>query len=64
MGAVLWPGRPQGCSGLGGCEASAVGPWESWLQMQSTQMALQTKTARPVATLQADFGTTLNPCGG
>jgi hypothetical protein len=44
MGATPPPGPPQGCSGLGGCEASVVRPWESWLQMQSTQMALQTKT--------------------
>jgi hypothetical protein len=59
------PARPtKGFSGLGVCEASVVRPRECWLQLQSTQMALQTKTARPVATLQADFGTTLNPCGG
>jgi len=44
MGATPPPGPPQGCSGLGGCEASVVRPWECWLQLQSTQMALQTKT--------------------
>ena len=44
MAAAPPPGPPQDCSGLGGCEASVVRPWECWLQLQSTQMALQTKT--------------------
>ena len=44
MGAALWKGPPRGCFGLGGCEDSVVRPWECWLQLQSTQMALQTKT--------------------
>ena len=44
MGAALWPGPPRGCCGRGGCEASVVRLWECWLQLQSTQMALQTKT--------------------
>ena len=43
MRAAPWPGRPQGCSGLGVCEASVVRPWECCLQLQSTQIALQTK---------------------
>ena len=44
MGAARWPDPAQGCSGLGGCEASIVRPRECWLQLQSTPMALQTKT--------------------
>ena len=44
MAAAPPPGPPRACSGLGGCEASVVRLWECWLQLQSTQMALQTKT--------------------
>ena len=44
MGTALWKGPPRGCFGLGGFEDSVVRFWECWLQLQSTRMALQTKT--------------------
>ena len=44
MGTALWKGPPRGCFGLGGREDSVVRFWECWLQLQSTRMALQTKT--------------------